>query len=107
MIREALNGEIPGTGDRGEFRRVVVEEGEVTGYIACSRLDGSPFIHDLAYEGPDPSMVAALVQAARKQVKAWGFDEVFCNVMADNVGLAALLMARGFEPVQVVFKGLV
>jgi len=81
------------------------QDGELLGYVCASIMSGIPVIHDLEHWGDDAYGAARLLIAARKQVRAWGYEKVYVNILAGATDMLEPLMRHGFRIVQIFLEG--
>lgn len=105
VVREALKGELRGTAELGQFKLVSIEDGELTGCVACSLINRDAWLHDFEYWGePDSEAPAILLRKAYRWIKRKGYAEFMCNVSASAENVIFMVAKAGGRAQQVIFK---
>lgn len=105
-FREPLDGEIGGTARFGQFQRVCVEDGKVTGYVAVSEMGEPPeaWLHDIDYHGENRINGAILASMALHWISRRGHAHYYANVSSWSPEAFNICHKGGGEIHQIVFK---
>jgi hypothetical protein len=102
MVRDAKPEEFPTT---AKWCGLLESDGQVEGHVCASMINGLPFVHDLEHWGNDSFGVARLLIAARKQVRAWGWQKVYVNINPPYIDMLNPLLEHGFKVVMFLLEG--
>lgn len=107
-IRDATDADkLKGTAGLAEFAQVSVEDGEVTGVVACSGINRDVYLHDLEYWGKNPTVAPLLLRRGIRWCSAkahkLGQPNYFANVSVTAPNVFDMCIKRGAVH-QVIFK---
>lgn len=103
-FREAAPGELKGTAAFGQHQFVVVEDGELTGCICFSRIQGEMWVHDYEYWGSSKEAAGVLLRRCFRKLRELRVERFYANVKVEALNVMEMVRRGGGKARQVIFE---